>query len=133
MARYTCFACGPELALGALLPRVLGAAGGELVLKGEEVEEVEGAAPVEVGGGVAGGEEGLEGEEVEEGEFAVAIEVNAAEEAAEVEDVGSASLGGAANGLLRSADNDAGAIGGNGRTEQRGGAHLWEERRRLAP
>src|SRR5690606_23137053 len=81
------------------------------VLEGEEVEEVEGAGVVEVGGHVTGAEEVLEGEKVEEREFAVAIEVGGAENAAEVEDVRGAGEEGATDGFIGGADDGAGAVG----------------------
>src|SRR5690606_11978682 len=96
----TCFACGPR----AWARCSLRAPRRELGLEGEEVEEIQRSAAVEVGGEVARGEEVAEGDEVEEGELAVAVEIGAAEEAAEIEGVGSAAEGAAADGFVRGAD-----------------------------
>src|SRR5690606_17242329 len=104
----------------------------ELGLEGEEIEEVQRAVAVEVGGGVAGGEEVLEGEEVEECEFAIAIEIDAAEEAAQVEDVGSAGPDGSADGFAGGADDDAGAVGVDAPAEAAAG-RLGQQLCRLSP
>src|SRR5690606_26488134 len=73
---------GPRSFLGCRWDQVgSGAAGGELVLELQKVEEVEFAVAVEVGPQVARGEEILELEEVEEVEFTVAVEIDAAGDA----------------------------------------------------